>query len=112
MADLFGDYKRPRAEVKYIEKFIKKFNIAKNEYKSKNYRQAIDLLNQAYELLIDIWDTYPKVISLYLIMKSNYYCKEYDNCDYIKSQLDEILPSIYKEKRSDYYKIKSKILKI
>ena len=110
MADLFGDYKRPRAEIKYIEKFIKKFNIAKNEYKSKNYKQAIDLLNQAYELLIDIWDIYPKVISLYLIMKSNYYCKEYDNCEYIKSQLNEILPSIYKEKRSDYYKIKSKIL--
>lgn len=110
MAELFGNYKRPKAEINYIEKFIKKYNIAKNEYKSKNYKQAIDLLSNVYELLIDIWDRYPKVIVLYLIMKSNFYCKEYDNCEYIKSQLDSILHTIYKEKRSDYYKIKSKIL--
>jgi hypothetical protein len=42
MSELFGDYKRPKAEVKYIEKFVRKFNRAKNEYKSKNFQQAIE----------------------------------------------------------------------
>ena len=110
MTELFGDYKRPKAEIKYIEKFIKKFNIAKNEYKSKNYKHAIDLLSQSYELLIDIWDEYPKIVTLYLIMKSQFYCKEYDNCEITKSKIDETLLLIYKTKRSEFYKIKSKIL--
>ena len=110
MTELFGDYKRPRAEIKYIEKFAKKFNIAKKEYKSKNYKQAIDLLNQSYELLIDIWDKYPKIINLYLIMKSEFYCKQYDNCEYTKTKLNSILSTIFKEKRSEFYKIQSKIL--
>lgn len=110
MAELFGNYKRPRAEVKHIEKFERKFNRAKNEYKSKNYIQAIDQLTYSYELLKDIWDQYPKVVTLYLIMKSNFYCKQYDNCEKIKEQLEKILPTIFKEKRTDYFKIKSKIL--
>ena len=110
MTELFGDYKRPRAEIKYIEKFAKKFNVAKSEYKSKKYKQAIELLSQSYELLLDIWDQYPKIINLYLIMKSQFYCKQYDNCEYTKSQLDSLLTTIYKEKRSEYFKIKSKIL--
>ena len=110
MSELFGEYKRPKAEVKYIEKFVRKFNRAKNEYKSKNFQQAIEQLNQAYQLLLEIWDTYPKVITLYLIMKSNFYCKEYDNCEEIKEQLENMLLSIYKDKRNVYFKIKSKLL--
>ena len=110
MSELFGEYKRPKAEIKYIEKFVKKFNIAKNEYKSKNYKHAIDLLSQSYELLIDIWDEYPKIVTLYLIMKSQFYCKEYDNCEITKSKIDETLLLIHKHKRSEYFKIKSKIL--
>ena len=110
MSELFGEYKRPKAEVKYIEKFVRKFNRAKNEYKSKNFQQAIEQLNHAYQLLLEIWDTYPKVITLYLIMKSNFYCKEYDNCEEIKEQLENMILSIYKDKRNVYLKIKSKIL--
>ena len=110
MTELFGEYKRPRAEIKHIEKFAKKFNIAKNEYKSKNYKQAIGLLGQAYELLNDLWDYYPKIVTLYLIMKSDFYCKEYDNCQFIKQELENILSNIFREKRSEYFRIKSKIL--
>ena len=59
---------------------------------------------------MDIWDQYPKILNLYLIMKSKFYCKQYDNCEYTKTELDNILSTIFKEKRSEYYKIKSKIL--
>ena len=110
MSELFGDYKRPKAEIKYIEKFIKKFNVAKNEFKSKNYKQAIDLLSQSYELLLEIWDHYPKIVTLYLIMKSQFYCKEYNNCEETKSKLDSSLTLIQKGNRNDYFRIKSKIL--
>ena len=70
MSELFGEYKRPKAEIKYIEKFVKKFTVARNEYKSKNYKHSIELLSQSYELLLEIWDQYPKIVTLYLIMKS------------------------------------------
>ena len=106
MNELFGKYNRPKAEIKYIEKYINLFEKGKIEYKSKNYLQALELLNQSYELLSEIWDEYPKIITLYLIMKTKFYLKQYEECEIIKEQLNNIIPSIYKEKRDKYFKIK------
>ena len=106
MNELFGKYNRPKAEIKYIEKYINLFEKGKIEYKSKNYLQALGLLNQSYELLSEIWDEYPKIITLYLIMKTKCYLKQYEECEIIKEQLNNIIPSIYKEKRDKYFKIK------
>ena len=110
MNELFGQYNRPKAEIKYIETIIKKLDEAKVHYKSKNYSQALELLNESYELLSEIWDVYPKIITLYLIMKCNFHLKEYNECELIKENLDRILKTIYKEKREEYYKMKSTIL--
>ena len=66
MNELFGQFKRPKAEIKYIEKIILIFDKAKEEYKSKKYIQALELLNETYEMLTDIWDEYPKILTLYL----------------------------------------------
>ena len=109
MNELFGEYNRPKAEIKYIEKIIKIFDKAKEEYNSKNYFQALELFNQSYELLCEIWDIYPKIITLYLIMKCNFYLKQYNDCDLIKENLESILDSIYREKREEYFKMKSRI---
>ena len=81
MNELFGKYNRPKAEIKYIEKYINLFEKGKIEYKSKNYLQALELLNQSYELLSEIWDEYPKIITLYLIMKTKFYLKQYEECE-------------------------------
>ena len=109
MNELFGQYNRPRAEIKYIEGIIKKIDDAKVYYKSKDYNQALDLLNESYELLSEIWDIYPKIITLYLIMKCKFYLRQYDDSYLIKENLENILNSIYKERREEFFKMKSKI---
>ena len=75
MAELFGDYKRPNAEKKVIEKYIKIYENSKNLYKNKKYLEALEGFKNAYQLLLDIWDQYPKIITLYLMMKSSFYTK-------------------------------------
>ena len=110
MNELFGQFKRPKAEIKYIEKIILIFDKAKEEYKSKKYIQALQLLNETYEMLTDIWDEYPKILTLYLIMKSYFHLRQYNDSYIIKEKLDNMLPSIYKDKREQFFKIKSKIV--
>ena len=110
MNELFGKYNRPKAEIKHIEIIIQKLEKGKEEYKLKNYLQALELLNESYELLTEIWDQYPKVLALYSIMKCHFYLKQYNDCDLVKEKLDNILQSIYKDRRDEYFKIKSKIL--
>ena len=71
MNELFGKFNRTKAELKHIEKIINVFSNAKEAYKSKNYNQALELLNETYKLLLEVWDIYPKILTLYLIMKCN-----------------------------------------
>ena len=110
MAVLFGDYKRPNAEKKVIEKYIKIYENSKNLYKNKKYLEALEGFKNAYQLLLDIWDQYPKIITLYLMMKSSFYTKQYDNCEKILEHLNSMLEYIPKDKNDIFIKIKAKIL--
>ena len=56
MSDFFGDYNRPKAEIKVIEQFIKIYYESKREYKSKNYQKALSGFKAGYEILKDIFD--------------------------------------------------------
>ena len=110
MSDLFGNYKRPRAEKKVIEKFVKKYEKAKILFKSKNYIESLNEFNSAYELLIDIWDIYPKILTLYTMMKGYFYIGQYDNCKNIIDILEPMLEYIPKNKFDIFIKMKSKIM--
>ena len=110
MSDLFGNYKRPNAEKKVIEKFVKLFEKGKSLFKTKNYSEALEIYNKAYLLLNDIWDKFPKIITLYKIMKGYFYSKPFDKCKTIIQQLDLELKYIPANKKDSFIKIKSKIL--
>ena len=110
MADLFGDFKRPNAERKVIEKYVKIFEKTKILYKNKNYFDALEGFKKAYQLLLDIWDQFPKIVTLYLMMKSYFYTKQYDNCLSALNHLETLLEYIPKDKFDIYIKIKSRIL--
>ena len=110
MADLFGNYKRPNAEKKVIEKFIKIYDNSKILYKNKNYIEALEGFKNAYQLLLDIWDQYPKIIVLYLMMKTSFYNKQYNESEKILEHLNSMLEFIPKDKNNIFIKIKAKIL--
>ena len=110
MSDLFGEYKRPRAEKKVIEKFVKKYEKAKTLFKSKNYLESLNEFNQAYELLSDIWDVFPKIITLYIMMKGYFYTRQYNECKHIIDILEPMLKYIPKNKFELFIKMKSKIM--
>ena len=110
MSELFGNYKRPRAEKKVIEKFDKRYKKAKELFKSKNHMEALSEFNMAYELLSDIWDVYPKIITLYTMMKGYFYTRQYQDCKYIMDTLEPLLEYIPKNKSNIFIKIKSKIM--
>ena len=109
MAELFGEYNRPKAEKKVIAEFIKLFNQAIKEYKSKNYKKSSELFTKGYGLLKDIWDNYPKIITLYYIMKSYYYDKQYILCQKTSIELNDMLHLIENIQRKKFLKMKSKI---
>ena len=110
MSELFGNYKRPNAEKRVIEKFVKIFQNSKTLLKNKNYQEALDGLQQAYQLLLDIWDIYPKIITLYIMMKGNFYSKQYPKVKSIMEMLEPMLDNIPRNKQNIFIKIKSKIL--
>ena len=110
MSELFGNYKRPRAEKKVIEKFVKKYQKARTLFKSKNYLESLSEFNGAYELLTDIWDVYPKIVTLYIMMKGYFYTKQYQDCKDIIDILEPLLEYIPKNKFDLFIKIKSKIM--
>ena len=110
MSELFGNYKRPNAEKRVIEKFIKIFQNSKTLLKNKNYIEALNGLQQGYQLLLDIWDIYPKIITLYTMMKSYFYSKQYPKVKSIMEILEPLLDNIPKNKFYIFIKIKSKIL--
>jgi tetratricopeptide (TPR) repeat protein len=98
MEELFKNYKRPRAEINEIEKFIKLFKTSQCLYKNKEYQKALEELKKSYHLLIDIWDEFPKIKTLYLIMKSYFHLKQYTKCLSIQKDISE---KILIEKRRD-----------
>ena len=110
MSDLCGNYKRPNAEKRVIEKFVKKFEKSKVQFKNKNYLEALEGFKAGYQLLLDIWDKYPKIITLYYMMKGFFYSKQYDKCKSLFEPLDSMLVYIPKDKNDIFIKIKSKIL--
>ena len=110
MSDLFGNYKRPRAEKKVIEKYVKKYEKAKSLFKSKNYIESLNEFNSAYELLSDIWDVFPKIVTLYSMMKGYFYTRQYEECKNIIDTLEPMLEYIPKNKFELFIKIKSKIM--
>ena len=110
MSELFGNYKRPRAEKKVIEKFIKIYQKARSLFKSKNYLESLSEFNRAYELLTDIWDVYPKIVTLYIMMKVYFYTKQYQDCKDIIDILEPLLEYIPKNRYNLFIKIKSKIM--
>ena len=110
MSDLFGNYKRPRAEKKVIEKFDKKYQKAMNLYKSKNYIDSLIEFNSAYELLLNIWDIYPKIVTLNTMMKAYFYTRQYQYCKNIIDILEPLLEYIPKNKFELFIKIKAKIM--
>ena len=110
MSDLFGNYKRPRAEKKVIEKFVKKYEKAKTLFKSQNYVESLNEFNIAYDLLSDIWDIFPKIVTLYTMMKGYFYTKQYDDCKNIMEILEPMLEYLPKNKFDLFIKMKSKIM--
>ena len=77
MSEFFGNYKRPKAELIIIDKFIQLFNQSRKEYKSKNYQKALSGFKLEYEMLKDIWDIHPKIELLYLIVKCKFKLNDY-----------------------------------
>ena len=77
MSSFFGNFKRPRAELKLIDKFIQIYEESRKLYKSKNYIKALSGFKIGLEILKDIYDIYPKVVVLYLIIKSKFKLNDY-----------------------------------
>jgi hypothetical protein len=109
MSDLFGDYKRPKAEMKIIDQFIKIYYESKREYKSNNYQKALSGFKAGYEILKDIYDIYPKALILYLIIKTKLKLNEFKDCEYYIKQLSKYLPDLIKYKKDSFIKFKSKL---
>ena len=106
MSELFNNYNRPKSELKIIAKFLTSFEASQNYYKNKEYLKALEELKISYNLLIDIWDEYPKIKTLYLMMKSFYYSRQYSNCLPLH---DEIIEKIEIEEKRDRKITKEKI---
>ena len=80
MSEYFGNYKRPKEEINEINKFIKLFNKSIKEYNSKNYEIALSGFISSYEIIADIFDTLPKVMTLNFIIKIFFLKKIYNEC--------------------------------
>ena len=110
MSDLFGNFKRPRAEQKIIDRIISLIENSKNLFKEKNYSESLSGYEEAYQLLNDIWDIYPKIITLYMMMKGYYYTKQYLKVKSTMEMLEPLLQYIPNDKFDIFIKMKSKIL--
>ena len=102
MSDLFGDFKRPKAELTIIDKFVQLFNQSRKEYKSKNYQKALAGFKAEYEILRDIYDVYPKIVLLYLIIKCSFKLNDYNNCESYISKLENNLMDIFQFKKISF----------
>ena len=116
MSEFFGLYKRPKSEINIINKFQISFEKSQNFYKNKDYLQALEELKISYNFLNDIWDEYPKIRTLFLIIKSLFYTKKFMECLSLKPKiLEKILIETKRDKEKSqkkqdiFIKIKSKI---
>ena len=106
MSELFNNYNRPKSELRIIAKFLTSFKASQDYYKNKEYLKALEELKISYNLLIDIWDEYPKIKTLYLMIKSFYYARQYSNCLPLH---DEIIRRMEIEEKRDKKIIKEKV---
>lgn len=110
MSNLFIEIKRPLAEQKIINNFINYFQKGEILYKSKEYHNALEKFRIALNYLNDIWDEYPKIWTLFLIMKSLFHTRNFGEC---LSLQEEILGKIKLERKRDQSKKKQeKFIKI
>ena len=109
MSNFFGNFKRPRAELKLIDKFVDLYEESRKDYKSKNYVKALSGLKVEYEILKDIYDIYPKVVVLYLIIKSKYKLNDYKDFEAYIEKLDSYIIHLVKYKKDIFIKYKAKI---
>ncbi len=105
MSDLFIKLRRPLAEQNIINNFIQSYQKGEDLYHSKEYHKALDEFRLALNFLNDIWDEYPKICTLYLIMKSLFHIRNYGEC---LSLQEEIIGKIKLEKKRDLSKNKEK----
>ena len=105
MTDLFIEFRRPKAEKEIINNFIISYEKGENLYKSKEYMKALEEFKIALNYLNDIWDEYPKICTLYLIMKTLFHLRNYGEC---LSLQEEILGKIKLENKRDKEKSKNK----
>ena len=109
MSEYFGKYIRPKTEIKRIEAFIKIFNESRVEYKHKKYEKSLSGFITGYEILKDIFDFYPKVVTLNLIIKCQFRLAKYDECKSSISEFKQYLPNLIKYKKESFIKYKPKI---
>ena len=109
MSEYFGNYNRPKEEIRIIQKFIKIFNQSRTQYKLKNYKTALSGFTSGLELISDIFDTYPKSVTLNLIIKSQFRLYKYTQCLNSISQLKQYMPSLIEQNREAFIKLNPKI---
>ena len=105
MADLFIQFRRPKVEKEIINNFIISYEKGKSLYKSKEYMKALEEFKIALNYLNDIWDEYPKIYTLYLIMKTLFHMRNYGGC---LSLQEEILGKMKLENKRDKEKSMNK----
>ena len=105
MSDLFIKLRRPLAEQNIINNFIQSYQKGEDLYHSKEYHKALDEFRSALNFLNDIWDEYPKICTLYLIMKCLFHTRNFEECLTIQEEIKE---KIKLEKRRDLNKNKNR----
>ena len=99
MSEFFYSFKRPKEEVNIINEFKNSFEKSQVFYKNKDYNQAIEELKISYNYLNDIWDEYPKIQTLFLMIKSLFHAKKYSECLSLQAKLsDKILIESQRDK--------------
>ena len=109
MSNFFGNFKRPRTELKVIDKFIQLYEQSRKDYKSKDYIKALTGFKIGYGILNDIYDIYPKVVVIYLIIKSKFKLNDYKDFELYIDKLDNYIVDLIKYKKDIFIKYKAKI---
>ena len=109
MSEYFGNYNRPKEEIKEIKKFISIFNKSKIEYKLKKYEIALSGFISSYEIVIEIFDTLPKVVTLNFIIKILFKKKKYNECYSYIENIKQFIPYLIDERKESYIKYYPKI---
>ena len=109
MSEYFGKYKRPKQEIKLIQNFVRIFTLSKKYYKQKNYKKALSGFIAGYELIEDIFDIYPKLVTIILIIKSNFHLNKLNDCYTFIEKIKQFFPILLKYKRELFIKYKPKI---